>query len=71
MAEPRYSIEIDREICMGSGVCEVYAPRTFEVGDDVKSHVVDAAGNPLEQIRAAAAGCPTGAITVTLHDDAP
>jgi ferredoxin len=66
MADPGYSISIDREVCMGSGVCEVYASRTFEVDDDVKSTVVDPAGDPLEQIRAAAAGCPTGAITVTL-----
>ena len=57
---------------MGSGVCEVYASRTFAVDDDVKATVVDPAGDPLEQIRAAAAGCPTGAITVTLlGDDAP
>lgn len=66
MGEPRYSIDIDRELCMGSGVCEVYASRTFAVDDDTKSTVVDPAGDPLEQIRAAAAGCPTGAITVTV-----
>lgn len=69
MAEPGCTIEIDRALCMGSGVCEVYASRTFAVDDDVKSTVVDPAGDPLEQIRAAAAGCPTGAITVTLHGD--
>jgi len=71
MAEPTpsYAIEIDRDVCMGSGVCEVYASKTFEVDDETRSTVVDPAGDPLEQIRAAAAGCPTGAITVTLHDD--
>ena len=67
MGEPRYSIEIDRDVCMGSGVCVVYAARTFDIDDDTKSTVVDPAGDPLEQIRAAAAGCPTGAITVTVH----
>jgi ferredoxin len=67
MAAPGYSIDIDGDVCMGSGVCVVYAARTFEVDDETKSTVVDAAGDPLEQIRTAAAGCPTGAITVTVH----
>jgi ferredoxin len=59
-----YRIEIDRETCMGSGVCSVYAPETFDLDDDTKSTVIDPAGNPLDQIEAAAAGCPTGAIKV-------
>jgi ferredoxin len=63
-----YSIHIDREVCMGSGVCVVYAPRTFEIDDETKSTVANEAGDPLEQIRTAAAGCPTGAITVTVEE---
>ena len=70
MAEPRYSIHIDRDVCMGSGVCAVYASRTFELDDETKSTVADAVGDPLEQIRVAASGCPTGAITVTVEEDA-
>jgi ferredoxin len=70
VAGPAYTIHIDRELCMGSGVCVVYAPRTFEIDDETKSTVTDAAGDPLEQIRTAAAGCPTGAITVTVEPDA-
>ncbi|HLG66952.1 MAG TPA: ferredoxin [Acidimicrobiales bacterium] len=64
MASLPYRIEIDRGVCMGSGVCTVYAPGTFGIDDDTKSTVVDPAGDPLEQIEAAAAGCPTGAISV-------
>jgi ferredoxin len=59
-----YRIEIDREACMGSGVCTIYAPRTFEIDDETKSTVVDPRGNGLEQIESAAAGCPTRAIKV-------
>ena len=59
-----YRIEINRDTCMGSGVCTVYAPQTFEVDDETKSTVVDPAGNPLEQIEAAASGCPTRSIKV-------
>lgn len=57
-----YRIEIDRSICMGSGVCVVYAPETFDIDDETRAVVQDAAGNPQEQIEAAVAGCPTGAI---------
>ena len=63
-AELPYRIEIDRDLCMGSGVCSVYAPGTFDLDDETKSTVVDPAGNVLEQIESAAAGCPTGAIKV-------
>jgi ferredoxin len=58
-----YRIEIDRSVCMGSGVCVVYAAETFDIDDETKSVVQDAAGNPQAQIEAAVAGCPTGAIT--------
>jgi ferredoxin len=64
--EVPYEITIDRDKCMGSGVCVVYAPHTFEIDDETRSTVVDPAGDPLEQIQAAASGCPTRAITVTL-----
>jgi ferredoxin len=63
-----YRIEIDRDTCMGSGVCNVYAPETFGIDDETKSTVIDPAGNPLDQIEAAAAGCPTRAITVVRTD---
>jgi ferredoxin len=64
MADEQYTIEIDREICMGSGVCTVYAAATFVIDDETKSTVQDAAGDPLERIKIAAEACPTGAITV-------
>jgi len=59
-----YRIEIDRNACMGSGVCAVYASATFDIDDETKSIVIDPAGDPLDLIEAAAAGCPTGAIKV-------
>src|ERR1700757_4613742 len=59
-----YRIEIDRDTCMGSGVCTVYASNTFDLDEDTKFTVIDPAGDPLEQIEAAASGCPTGAIKV-------
>ena len=66
MPEASYSIEIDRELCVGSGVCVVTAASTFEIDDETKSRVVDPSGDSLEQIQAAAAGCLMGAITVQI-----
>jgi ferredoxin len=57
-----YEILIDRETCMGSGVCCVYAPNTFTTDDDAKVVVTDPAGDPPDRIRSAVQGCPTGAI---------
>jgi ferredoxin len=27
-------VEVDRDVCVGSGTCELLAPEVFEVGDD-------------------------------------
>jgi ferredoxin len=47
---------------MGSGMCLVYAPGTFEHDEHTKAIVVDAAGDPIEAIRTAVEACPTGAL---------
>jgi ferredoxin len=57
-------IEIDTEKCMGQGTCEFYAPKTFALGDDGISYVVDPSGDDDEKVVLAAQGCPTGAISV-------
>jgi ferredoxin len=66
MTDPQlpYTIEIDRDVCMGSGLCMVYAAATFELDEQAKSTVLDPAGDPLDRIRVAAEACPTGAITI-------
>jgi ferredoxin len=67
--ESPYRIEIDRSICMGSGVCVVYAPETFDIDEETKSVVQDPEGNPFAQIEAAVAGCPTGALKIVRTAD--
>jgi ferredoxin len=62
-------IEVDRERCMGQGMCEFYAPSTFALGDDGISHVVDPEGDPEEKVVLAAQGCPTQAIAVWRGDE--
>ena len=57
-------VEIDRDVCMGSGNCVYEAPGAFDLDDDTIAFVVDAAGAPEEKVMAAARKCPTHAITV-------
>jgi ferredoxin len=60
MAE--WEILVDREICMGSGMCCTFAPNTFDIDDGAKSIVKDSKGDPLDTIRVAVEACPTGAL---------
>jgi ferredoxin len=57
-------VEIDRDVCMGSGNCVYAAPGVFELDSDSIASVVDPAGAPGERVIAAARHCPTGAISV-------
>ena len=57
-------IDIDRDVCMGSGNCVFAAPGVFELDDDSVARVVDPEAAPEEAIVTAARQCPTHAITV-------
>jgi ferredoxin len=64
MSETSPDIVVDRELCMGSGMCIVYAPGTFAHDDETKAVVVDPEGDPIESIRNAVQACPTSAIRI-------
>jgi ferredoxin len=57
-------VEVDGELCMGSGNCIYEAPGVFDLDDDSVAFVVDSAASSEEQIIAAARKCPTHAIAV-------
>jgi ferredoxin len=59
-------VEIDRDVCMGSGNCVFQAPGAFELDDDGIAMVVDPGAASEESVRTAAARCPSKAITVTM-----
>lgn len=59
-----WSIDIDRDRCIGSGVCMIYAPSTFTHDSEGKATLTDAPGDELESIRVAVEGCPTGALAI-------
>jgi ferredoxin len=57
-------VEIDRDLCMGSGNCVYEAPGVFDLDDDSVAFVVDPTASPEERVVSAAGKCPTHAITV-------
>ena len=63
-ARPVAGIVVDRELCMGSGMCIVYAPNTFAHDDETKAVVIDPAGDPIDAILNAVQACPTSAIKI-------
>ena len=57
-------ISIDHELCLGSGMCVVYAPNTFAHNELAKAIVVNPEGDSIEAIRTAVEACPTSAISL-------
>ncbi|WP_019927546.1 ferredoxin [Nocardia sp. BMG111209] len=62
---PELGITVDRALCIGSGVCVVYAPASFEHDEAAKAVALDPPGDDLDAIRVAVEGCPTGALRLT------
>lgn len=65
MAELR--VEVDREKCLGSGMCVFAAPTVFDQDDDTGIAVVDEhalAEELIDKLRYAEATCPGQAIKV-------
>jgi ferredoxin len=57
-------VDIDRDLCMGSGNCVYEAQGVFDLDEDSVAFVADATASPEDNIVAAANKCPTHAITV-------
>ena len=57
-----YKIVVDRDRCQGISACIGTAPDVFELDDDNKAAVINAAGADDETILAAAESCPLDAI---------
>jgi ferredoxin len=68
VADLNWRVEVDRDACMGSGMCIVYAPRSFEHDDETKAVFQQPPGDALAAVRTAIEACPTGALTL-IEDD--
>ncbi len=57
---------IDRDACMGSGNCVFWAPDVFDLDDDGVAVVRGEYAGREEDVRVAAANCPTAAIRLEM-----
>ncbi|MEU8884376.1 ferredoxin [Streptomyces hydrogenans] len=64
----RWHVEVDRAVCIGSGMCVNHAPDGFRLDTARQSHPVRPETDAGERVLAAAEGCPVEAILITLAD---
>ena len=62
----RWTVEVDRSVCIGSGLCAAAAPDGFRLDGARQSHPAEAEADASEALLAAAEGCPVEAITLLL-----
>ncbi|MFI6726686.1 ferredoxin [Streptomyces sp. R-74717] len=62
----RWAVEVDRGVCIGSGMCVNHAPGGFALDSARQSHPAAPETDANEKVLAAAEGCPVEAITITL-----
>src|SRR5690349_3162559 len=58
-------VEIDRNVCIGSGDCARLAPTAFALDDEDRAYVLDPESVDAETLRQAERSCPSGAIVVS------
>ena len=59
-------VQVDRDRCVGSGVCESLAPEVFEIDDDGVLQVLreEPAPDDLDGVRDAVQSCPARALAL-------
>ena len=67
MAEPR--VEVDQEMCIGSGNCVEVAKGAFKLNDEDKAEVDDPTAVSIEDLRKAEEQCPVAAILVEEQEE--
>jgi len=60
----RIKIEVDRDLCIGSGDCVDYVPEVFALDDEGKAIVLDTDAADIDDVVEAARNCPVTAIFV-------
>ena len=59
-----WTVKVDRDVCMGSGMCVVYAAAYFDIDDESKAVFTRPADPSLAEVQIAVEACPTGALTL-------
>ncbi len=60
----RLHVEVDRDLCIGSGDCVSTVPDVFQLDDEGKAVVLDPDGASTDDVLEAAENCPVSAIFV-------
>lgn len=55
---------VDKDVCIGCGLCPSIAPDVFEMGDDGKAHAIvsDVPAGSQDDVKEAESDCPVNAI---------
>jgi ferredoxin len=64
----RIRVEVDRDLCIGSGDCVATVPEVFELDDEGKAIVLDPDAAATDDIVEAGRNCPVTAIFVIGED---
>lgn len=67
--KPKVSVTVDLGRCVGAGVCIAMAPKTFDIGPDQLTAVLEPPGDALSVLLRAEDECPMQAITVLVAGD--
>jgi ferredoxin len=59
-----WTVHVDRNVCMGSGMCVLYAAGYFDIDDEAKAVFTKPPGASIDDVRTALEACPTGALTL-------
>jgi len=54
---------VDKDLCVGCGLCASTCPKSFELGVDGKSHAIDPSGDSEDCVQKAINNCPAQAIS--------
>lgn len=60
-----YRIEVDKDACIGCGVCEATCPDVFKMGDDGKSELLQVRLEDVGCAEEAAQNCPVECIKIS------
>lgn len=62
----RWKVEVDRDLCIGSGMCVNQAPGDFRLDTARQARPLESGQAPSERVLEAAEGCPVEAISIVL-----
>lgn len=57
------TLTIDKNTCIGCGLCSALAPATFKMNDQNKAEVLNPQGDEPQKIQESIDSCPVSAIT--------